>query len=118
MAKVYNIMNKITNERPLLEIDEDHKYKINNSKNNAIYIFNLYQKNKDKSKNDDIELLEKIIKASLPKEAFEYIESLELSLDSYSTIANAIMAAISNLELEEIEEIGKKEMERFQKEEK
>lgn len=116
MAKVYNIMNKLTNEKPVLKIDEDHEYKINNSKNNAIYIQSLV-KNKDKQGND-IEVLDKILKASLPKEAFEYIESLDLSLDAYSVIVNAIMAGISNLELDEIEELNQKEMERFQKEKK
>ncbi|MBY0756510.1 hypothetical protein K5V21_13755 [Clostridium sardiniense] len=124
MAKVYNIMDKLVNDKPILEIDEDHKYKINNSKNNAIYIQSLVKQNKNKkSKNKDeeineIEMLEKIIKASLGVEAFEYIESLELSFECYNTIINAIMAAISNLELEEIEEISKKEVERFQQEEK
>lgn len=116
MAKVYNIMNKLTNEKPVLKIDEDHEYKINNSKTNAIYIQSLV-KNKDKQGND-IEVLDKIVKASLPKEAFEYIESLDLSLDAYSVIVNAIMAGISNLELDEIEELNQKEMERFQKEKK
>lgn len=116
MAKVYNIMNKLINEKPILKIDEDHEYKINNSKNNAIFIQSLV-KNKDKKEND-IEVLEKIVKASLPKEAFEYIESLDLSLDAYSVIVNAIMAGISNLELDEIEELNEKEIERFQKEKK
>lgn len=116
MAKVYNIMNKLTNERPILEIDEDHQYKINNSKNNAIYIQSLV-KNKDKQQGNEIELLDKIIKSSLPKEAFEYIESLELSLDSYNTIVKAIMAAISNLELDEVDKLSKKEAERFQENE-
>ncbi|MBM7835952.1 hypothetical protein [Clostridium sardiniense] len=124
MAKIYNIMDKLVNDKPILEIDEDHKYKINNSKNNAIYIQSLVKQNKNKkSKNKDeeineIEMLEKIIKASLGMEAFQYIESLELSFEGYNTIINAIMAAISNLELEEMEEISKKEVERFQQEEK
>lgn len=116
MAKVYNIMNKLTNEKPVLKIDEDHEYKINNSKNNAIYIQSLV-KNKDNQEND-IEVLDKIIKASLPNEAFEYIESLDLSLDAYSVIVNAIMAGISNLELDEIEELNQKEIDRFQKKKK
>lgn len=116
MAKVYNIMNKLVCEKPIVKIDENHEYKINNSKNNAIYIQSLV-KNKDKKEND-IEVLEKIVKASLSKEAFEYIESLDLSLEAYSVIVNAIMAGISNLELDEIEELNEKEIERFQKEKK
>lgn len=122
MAKVYNIMDKLVNVKPIVKIDEDHEYKINNSKNNAIYIQSLVNKDrKDKAEGkevNDIKTLEKIIKSSLGKDAFDYIESLDLSMEGYSTIVNAIMAGISNVELEEIEEIGKKEMEQFQQEEK
>lgn len=122
MAKVYNIMDKLVNVKPIVQIDEEHEYKINNTKNNAVYIQSLVKKNKqDKEKNeevDEIKLIEKIIKASLGKDAFDYIESLDLSMEGYNTIVNAIMAGISNLELEEIEEMGKKEIERFQQEEK
>ncbi|AIY83640.1 hypothetical protein U729_2612 [Clostridium baratii str. Sullivan] len=122
MAKVYNIMDKLVNVKPIVKIDEDHEYKINNTKNNAVYIQSLVKKNKqDKEKNDEVDeikLIEKIIKASLGKEAFDYIESLDLSMEGYNTIVNTIMAGISNSELEEIEEMGKKEMERFQQEEK
>lgn len=116
MAKVYNIMDKLVNIKPVIKIDEDHEYKINNSKNNAIYIQSLVNKDrKDKAEGkevNDIKTLENIIKASLGKDAFDYIESLDLSMEGYSTIVNAIMAGISNLELEEIEEMGKTE--RFQ----
>ena len=122
MAKVYNIMDKLVNVKPIVQIDEEHEYKINNTKNNAVYIQSLVKKNKqDKEKNeevDEIKLIEKIIKASLGKDAFDYIESLDLSMEGYNTIVNAIMAGISNSELEEIEEMGKKEIERFQQEEK
>lgn len=122
MAKIYNIMNKLTNERPIVQIDEKHEYKINNTKNNAVYIQALVKESKkDKEKNkdvDEIKLVEKIIIASLGKEAFDYIESLELSMEGYNVIINAIMAGISNSELEEIEEMEKKEIERFQQEDK
>lgn len=120
MAKVYNIMDKLVNVRPTVKIDEEHEYKINNSKNNAVYIQSLFSNNKkNKSKDKEInefEALDKIIKASLGKEAFDYIESLDLSLEGYNLIVNTIMAGISNVELEEIEKMGKKEMERFQEE--
>lgn len=118
MAKVYDIMNKLVNVKPTLKIDEDHEYKINNTKNNAIYIQSLVKENKkkDDKKNDEMELINKIIKASLGKEAFEYIDSKgdEWSMSAYNAIINVIMAAISNVELEEIEEISEKEAKRFQ----
>ena len=115
MAKVYDIMNKLVNVKPTVKIDEDHEYKINNTKNNAIYIQSLVKENKkkDDKKQDEMELINKIIKASLGKEAFEYIDSKgdEWSMSAYNAI---IMAAISNVELEEIEEMSEKEAKRFQ----
>ena len=118
MAKVYNIMNKMVNVKPTVKIDEDHEYKINNTKNNAIYIQSLVKENKkkDDKKQDEMELINKIIKASLGKEAFEYIDSKgdEWSMSAYNAIINVIMAAISNVELEEIEEMSEKEAKRFQ----
>ena len=118
MAKVYDIMNKLVNVKPTVKIDEDHEYKINNTKNNAIYIQSLVKENKkkDDKKQDEMELINKIIKASLGKEAFEYIDSKgdEWSMSAYNAIINVIMAAISNIELEEIEEMSEKEAKRFQ----
>ncbi|MDM0622105.1 hypothetical protein QTH41_01960 [Clostridium perfringens] len=118
MAKVYNIMNKMVNVKPTVKIDEEHEYKINNTKNNAIYIQSLVKENKkkDDKKQDEMELINKIIKASLGKEAFEYIDSKgdEWSMSAYNAIINVIMAAISNVELEEIEEMSEKEAKRFQ----
>ena len=118
MAKVYDIMNKLVNVKPTVKIDEDHEYKINNTKNNAIYIQSLVKENKkkDDKKQDEMELINKIIKASLGKEAFEYIDSKgdEWSMSAYNAIINVIMAAISNVELEEIEEMSDKEAKRFQ----
>lgn len=118
MAKVYDIMNKLVNVKPTVKIDEDHEYKINNTKNNAIYIQSLVKENKkkDDKKQDEMELINKIIKASLGKEAFEYIDSKgdEWSMSAYNVIINVIMAAISNVELEEIEEMSEKEAKRFQ----
>ncbi|HHD2785039.1 TPA: hypothetical protein ACOTHR_002566 [Clostridium perfringens] len=122
MAKVYDIMNKLVNVKPTVKIDENHEYKINNTKNNAIYIQSLVKedKKKDKKNKDEMELINKIIKASLGQEAFEYIDSKgdEWSMAAYNAIINVIMAAISNVELEEIEEMSEKEAKRFQESKK
>ncbi|EPB8178451.1 TPA: hypothetical protein K8N32_001363 [Clostridium perfringens] len=122
MAKVYNIMNKMVNVKPTVKIDEEHEYKINNTKNNAIYIQSLAKDNDKKGdkKYDEMEFMNKIIKASLGQEAFEYIDSKgeEWSMAQYEAILNVIMAAVSNVELEEIEELSKKEAKRFQESEK
>lgn len=107
MARVYDIISRLENgnQKPVVKIDTDHEFKINNSKAAAFKLMALMDDNKVK----ESERLEDIIKIGLGKEAFEYIESLGLSMPSYNLIINAIMAAIGDVEIEEIEAEAKKE---------
>lgn len=111
MAKVYDIMNRLTNEKPVVKIDAEHEFVINNSKNKAILITEL---SKD-TKLNDIERMDKVIEAALGKEALDYINSLELSVKSTATIINAIMAGISEEDLETIEKEAEKKIKEFRK---
>ena len=106
MARVYDIVEKITNgnKKPTIKIDADHEYTINNSKNTAVLIKVLSE---DK-KIEDFERIDKIIQAALGKEALDYINSLELLMPQYNIIVNVIMAAISDMSLEEMDELAKK----------
>ncbi|MBS5885159.1 hypothetical protein [Clostridium sp.] len=106
MARVYDIISRLENgnQKPVVKIDADHEFKINNSKAAAFRIMALAE---DENMKED-ERLEAIIKIGLGKEPFEYIESLELSMSSYALIINAIMAAIGDVDLEEVEEEAKK----------
>lgn len=107
MARVYDIISRLENgnQKPAVKIDTDHEFKINNSKAAAFKLMALMDDNKVK----ESERLEDIIKIGLGKEAFEYIESLGLSMPSYNLIINAIMAAIGDVDIEEIEAEAKKE---------
>jgi len=113
MARVYDIVDKITNgnAKPTIKIDADHEYTINNSKNTGVVIKALSE---DKQA-EDFERMDKIIQAALGKEALDYINSLELAMPNYNTIVNVIMAAISDISLEEMEELAKKEAKKFRK---
>lgn len=106
MARVYDIISRLENgnQKPVVKIDANHEFKINNSKAAAFRIMALM--NEDNTK--EIESLEEIIKIGLGKEAFEYIESLELSMPNYNLIINSIMAAIGDVDIEEIEAESKK----------
>ncbi len=101
MARVYDIIQRLENgnQKPVVRIDTEHEFKINNSKAAAFKIMAIAEDETIK----DHERLENIIKVAIGKEEFNYIESLELSMPSYNTIVNVIMAAISDVELEEIE---------------
>ncbi|WP_099313688.1 hypothetical protein [Clostridium paraputrificum] len=107
MARVYDIISRLENgnQKPVVKIDADHEFKINNSKAAAFRMMALM--NDDNAK--ELENLEEIIKIGLGKEAFEYIETLNLSMPNYNLIINAIMAAIGDVDIEEIEAEAKKE---------
>lgn len=106
MARVYDIISRLENgnQKPVVKIDAEHEFKINNSKAAAFRIMALSED--DNIKED--ERLEGIVKVGLGEEAFNYIESIDLSMPSYTLIINAIMAAIGDVDLEEIEEESKK----------
>lgn len=106
MARVYDIISRLENgnQKPVVKIDAEHEFKINNSKAAAFRIMAL----SDDEKVKENERIEGIIKIGLGKEAFEYIESLDLSMPNYSLIINAIMAAIGDVDIEEIEAEAKK----------
>ena len=106
MARVYDIISRLENgnQKPVVKIDADHEFKINNSKAAAFRIMALAEDEKV----SDEERLEGIVKVGLGEEAFKYIESLELSMPSYNLIINAVMAAIGDVDLEEVEEEAKK----------
>lgn len=113
MARVYDIVEKIKNgnEKPTIKIEENHEYTINTSKNTALFIKAVSE---DKGL-DDFEKIDKTIESGLGKEALDYINSLDLSTSAYVTIVNAIMAAIGDVDLEEIEKAAKEEQKKFRK---
>ncbi|MBS6503472.1 hypothetical protein PMY38_11890 [Clostridium tertium] len=106
MARVYDIISRLENgnQKPVVKIDAEHEFKINNSKAAAFRIMALA----DDEEMKESERIESIIKIGLGKEAFDYIESLELSMPNYSLIINAIMAAIGDVDLEEVEQEAEK----------
>jgi hypothetical protein len=111
MGKVYNIMDRLTNNKPVIKIDNEHEYTVNNSKNQAIFIKQL---SVDKSL-DDYQKMDNIIEAALGEDALIYINSLNLSVAGTGIVINAIMAAIGEVELEEVENEVKKQSKNFRK---
>jgi hypothetical protein len=101
MGRRYNIINKITNakERATIQIDEEHEFKINDSFPAAMAI-KAYMEDK---KLDDEKKIEKVLGVAFNKEANEYIKSLNLKMPGYVAIVNAVMAAIADIDLEEVE---------------
>ena len=110
MSRIYDVAEKIksANEKPKIKIDDNHIYDINISKNVGIFLKGVVD---DPEINED-EKMDKIIEAGLGKDALEYIKSLdkEYSTKAYAIVINVIIAAISDMPLEEIEAMNEKEL--------
>ena len=61
----------------------------------------------DDKKLNEVEKLDKIITIALGKEAADYIDEQDIPMPMIVTIANVIMAAIGDVELEEVEKEAK-----------
>ena len=105
MAKVYDIVNRLKNEKPIIKLTEDRSFQVHTSKNSAILIKGIAE---DKDI-DDLKRIDMIIEAGLGKEALDIVNELELSIPEMTVIINAIMAAISDIELEEMEKLADEE---------
>lgn len=104
-------MDRLTNDKPVIKIDNDHQFTVNNSKNEAIFIKQL----SEDPKLNDYQKMDKIVEAALGKEAADYINTLDLSVKGTAVVINAIMAAIGEVELEEVEKEAAKQAKNFRK---
>lgn len=113
MARAYDIAERLqnANKKSTLTIDKEHTYNINTSKNSAI----LMQAIGNDETLNEVEKLDKLIEAGIGKDALEYINSLELTLDATTVIINAIMAAVADTTIEEIEKEAEKEAKKFRR---
>ncbi|MDF2804130.1 MAG: hypothetical protein K0S61_4033 [Anaerocolumna sp.] len=105
MGRYYDIAGRMDNSKSEVKIDEEHVFKINVDKSVGLKIDSIY-------KDDNLgnfEKMDQVIQVALGKEAFEYIETLKLNIPSYTVIVNAIMAALSDSDIEEVEKAAKEE---------
>lgn len=110
MAQIIDLSQRLTNEKPRIIIDKKHGYEVRNNKNVAILIDEI---SKDKNiadfaRKDD--KTDKVIEAALGKEALDYLKSLDLAVSGWNLVVEAIMAAINEESLEEMEKQSKKAM--------
>lgn len=110
MARKYDIINRLKakNEKPFVQIDEEHCYNINTSKTNVMAIMAKYDEYEKKSDSESIGLIDEVIKMALGQEALKYINAQDYTMAATSDILNAIMAGISDVDIEEIDKQEKK----------
>lgn len=111
MARKYDIIARLKakNEKPYVMIDEEHCYNINTSKTNVMAIMLKYEEYEKKPDTESFGLIDEVIKMALGEQALEYINSMDLTVAATSDIVSAIMAGISDIDIEEIDKQGKKQ---------
>lgn len=111
MAKVYDIVSRLKNEKPQVRLTEDKIFTVFNSKNSVILMKGIAED----PKIDETKKMDMIIEAGLGKEALDLVNSMDLSMMEMATVVNAIMAAVSDSELEEIEKAAEAEVKKTRK---
>ncbi len=99
MGKTIDISAHLTNERPTLKLSEDKVYKVNDRKSTMILI---NQKMKESDMND-IEEIDKVLKALLGEKAVKEIDELDPPFSFYQKILTGCLAAVTGEELDTIE---------------
>ncbi|MFV0394663.1 MAG: hypothetical protein ACK5LC_09750 [Coprobacillaceae bacterium] len=105
MARKYDIIERLKakNEKPFIMIDGDNTFAINTEKTNVLGIMALVEDiDADKPK-EQLEIMDKIMKTALGSKAQKYIKSLSLTTAAEMLIIQAIIAAISDADLDDIE---------------
>ena len=105
MGRRYDVIDRLRNrnERPVVEIDAEHKYPINTSKTNVLLIMSEVKKAQKKTEDDpesDIKMIDKIIQIALGKEALDYINESNMTMAATNDIMAVIMAAIGDTEVD------------------
>ena len=111
MVKVYDIVNRLQNEKPQIRLTAEHIFTVRNSKNSAILMKGISE---DKDL-DDIKKIDMIIETGLGKEALAVVDKMDLSIGELTVIVNAIMAAISDVDLDEMEKLANDEVKKQRK---
>ena len=105
MGRRYDVIDRLRNrnERPVVEIDAEHRYPINTSKTNVLLIMHEVNKSQKKTEDDpesDIKMIDKIIQIALGKEALDYINESNMTMAATNDIMAVIMAAIGDTEVD------------------
>ncbi len=105
----YDIIDRMkeANKKPEIQLDEEHTFKVNSSVPAVLKIQEISKKQKGNEEYSEVDGVYDIIAVALGKEAVEYIKSQEYTFAALTLITEAIMAAINNLTLEEMEEQNK-----------
>ena len=96
MGRVINISNKLDREPRFLVLDDNHKYKVDCTKNAVIKVMDL-------DSGSDHEQLDQILKILLGDKAFKEIEEMNLPYDNWVIIVKASIAVATNKDFDDVD---------------
>ena len=102
MGRVINISNKLDREPRFLVVDEEHRYKVDCSKNAVTKVMAL-------DEDSGFEYLDQTLKILLGNSAFKEIEDMGLPYDGWVLLVKAAIAVATNKDLEDVEDDFRKE---------
>ncbi|MBQ7775302.1 MAG: hypothetical protein IJ379_05215 [Lachnospiraceae bacterium] len=106
MAQIIDITGKITNELPMVRITEQLVVTVNNRKNTILNMQAMVQETQKKSEDgtfDEVALMNKTLCMLIGEKAVTEIEEMDVPFPEYKIIYQAVMAAATGSELEEVE---------------
>ena len=103
-GKIYNISNRLGGARPVIVLAEDVEFKVNDSLAATIMIEAI---NDDEDKKDT-DKAQEIVTVALGKDAADFLREQGASIIEWTEVLTAIMAAISNSDLDDIREVMEK----------
>jgi flagellar basal body-associated protein FliL len=95
MAKLINITDRLTNDKPKIII-KDKEYEVNDSMLTVLKFEEL-------ARNNTIESLREAIKVAIGEDAYNEINVDNLSFNDFKVLIIALMAAMQNMEYEDAE---------------
>ncbi len=102
MAKIYDISAKLTNELPVLKITDDIIVTINNRKSTILNIQAMMQESERQAEPDsEIKQMNKILQMIVGAEKADMIERLDLPVNEYKTVYEAVMKIAQGVDPDE-----------------
>ena len=97
MANVYDLSSRLTNDRPVIKIDKEHQYEVDNTMTAFTDIMDGIMDSEG-----PLQAYPKVIKRILGDEAAAEIDAMNLSYQDYQEVYFATVAASEGLEIDEI----------------
>lgn len=97
----YSLKDKISNEKPTIEITDNLTVTVNNSFKKVLAMQELLASDEYKS---DVERMAGVLETLLDKKDVKAINDLDLPFNEYLTIVKAVIASATGQPLSEIEE--------------